>query len=80
MKASRGLQFAASSVGLPRLTLYDLRRTFAARCVASGMSPAVLCRLCGWSFASTSLARIFGAHGFEVEDANDAMKDLKVTN
>jgi hypothetical protein len=38
------------------------------------------CRLCARSIASARLARIFGAHGFGVEDGNDAMKDLKVTN
>jgi integrase len=82
MKAFRDLELAANSIGLPRLTLHDLRYTFAARCMASGMSALSLRRLCGWSTAvlRTIGQRIAKAAGPEIEDANDAMKDLKVTN
>jgi integrase len=81
-KASRGLQLAANSIGLPRLRFHDFRYTFASRCMAHGMSVAVLCLICGWSFSSLRkiVHQIVEAPGFEVEDWDNSLKDLKETN
>jgi integrase len=81
-KASRGLKLAASSIGLPGLTWHDLRHTFAARCVASGMPVEVLCSLGGWSVASlnTILKRTVVAPAQVKEEWNNAMNALEGTN
>jgi integrase len=77
MKVAHDLKAAANGIGLSGLRLHDLRYTFVVRCMASGMSPVTVGKLCGYSTAGLTT---IGHWITETNTSSEARKDLKVTN